>query len=231
MTSPSPASSALVEHISAQGGSLPSARRLRPYLLVLRRGCCPLRAAGAEGALVHLAAHAESAALRELRRAERAGVEAVAAADAEVLVVQHDAFCRCGRSSRPGRPPCRARRSSACRPPRSLRSPGTPSLMVTTRRRFTPQGTSCSFLQAVTQPLHSMQRSASQRNFIRAMRLLRRSSTWQSVVLVSCIIVTRVVAVGRRGVDRLAAHDRVGAGRVVASAGPRPATSRRSGTA
>ena len=47
-------------------------------------------------------------------------------------------------------------------------SPGTPSLSVTTRRRFTPQGTSCSFLQAVTQPLHSIQRSASQTNFIRA---------------------------------------------------------------
>src|SRR6516164_8265868 len=49
------------------------------------------------------------------------------------------------------------------------RSPGLPSLMVTTRRRFMPQGTSCSFLQAVTHALHSMQRSASQRNFIRAM--------------------------------------------------------------
>jgi hypothetical protein len=31
-----------------------------------------------------------------------------------------------------------------------------------------PHGTSFSFLQAVTQALHSMQRSASQRNFIRA---------------------------------------------------------------
>src|SRR3954469_21788223 len=50
-------------------------------------------------------------------------------------------------------------------------SPGTPSLSVTTRRRFTPQGTSCSFLQAVTQPLHSMQRSESQMNFIRAIVL------------------------------------------------------------
>src|SRR5215467_13636253 len=49
------------------------------------------------------------------------------------------------------------------------RSPGTPSLMVTTRRRFTPHGTLFSCLHAVTQPLHSMQRSASQRNFIRAM--------------------------------------------------------------
>src|SRR5204862_5662243 len=49
------------------------------------------------------------------------------------------------------------------------RSPGMPSLIVTTRRRLMPHGTSCSFLQAVTQALHSMQRSASQRNFIRAM--------------------------------------------------------------
>ena len=41
------------------------------------------------GALVHLAARAEVADPRILRRAERAGVEAVAAADAEVLGVQH----------------------------------------------------------------------------------------------------------------------------------------------
>ncbi len=43
--------------------------------------------------------------------------------------------------------------------------PGEPSLIVTTRRRLMPQGTSCSFLQAVTHALHSIQRSASQRNF------------------------------------------------------------------
>jgi hypothetical protein len=49
------------------------------------------------------------------------------------------------------------------------RSPGLPSLMVTTRLRLIPHGTSFSFLQAVTQALHSMHRSASQRNFIRAM--------------------------------------------------------------
>src|SRR6056297_2378131 len=49
------------------------------------------------------------------------------------------------------------------------RSPGLPSSMVTTRRRLMPHGTSCSFLQAVTQALHSMQRSASQRNFALAM--------------------------------------------------------------
>src|SRR3954464_11276208 len=48
------------------------------------------------------------------------------------------------------------------------RSPGLPSFSVTTRRRLMPQGTSCSFLQAVTQALHSMQRSASHRNFILA---------------------------------------------------------------
>src|SRR5580704_17537298 len=55
------------------------------------------------------------------------------------------------------------------------RSPGLPSLIVTTRRRLMPHGTSFSFLQAVTQALHSMQRSESQRNFIRAMRFsLRR---------------------------------------------------------
>src|ERR1700752_3978521 len=55
-------------------------------------------------------------------------------------------------------------------------APTTPSLMVTTRRRLTPQGTSFSFLQAVTQPLHSMQRSASHRNFILAMAFSSFSS-------------------------------------------------------
>jgi hypothetical protein len=50
-----------------------------------------------------------------------------------------------------------------------LRSPGMPSFSVTTRRLLTPHGTLCSALQAVTQPLHSMQRSASQMNFILAM--------------------------------------------------------------
>jgi hypothetical protein len=48
------------------------------------------------------------------------------------------------------------------------RSPGLPSLIVITRRRLMPQGTSFSFLQAVTQALQSMHRSASHRNFIRA---------------------------------------------------------------
>src|SRR2546429_4733006 len=95
-------------------------------------------------------------------------------------------------------------------------APTMPSLMVTTRRRFTPQGTSFSFLQAVTQPLHSMQRSASQRNFILAMVV---SFFLFSLCLVDprdlansgfCFLHHRhrIVAVGRGGIDRLAAHDR-----------------------
>src|SRR4029077_17523705 len=48
------------------------------------------------------------------------------------------------------------------------RSPGFPSLSVTTRRRLMPHGTSFSFLQAVTHALHSMQGPATKRNFIGA---------------------------------------------------------------
>src|SRR5688572_7726640 len=95
------------------------------------------------------------------------------------------------------------------------RSPGRPSLTVTRRRRFTPQGTSCSLLHAVVQPLHSMQRSASQMNFILAM------------VVSLCLLDVaesrlrllhhrdRVVAVGRGGVDRLATDNRRGALRIL----------------
>src|SRR5439155_17223311 len=67
---------------------------IAPVLGELLGRAVGLRAAGAERALVHLAAHAERAGLRELRRAEGARVEAVAAADAQVLVVQHHAFLR-----------------------------------------------------------------------------------------------------------------------------------------
>src|SRR6266851_4659149 len=71
------------------------------------------------------------------------------------------------------------------------RSPGLPSLMVTTRRRLMPHGTSFSFLQAVTQALHSMQRSASQRNFILAMIGSPHAALiWQRVALGSCMPVT-----------------------------------------
>src|ERR1700680_63814 len=97
------------------------------------------------------------------------------------------------------------------------RSPGLPSLMVTTRRRLMPHGTSCSFLQAVTQALHSMQRSASQRNFIRAMDTsLCRPDLAQGDF--GCLHSgRRVVPVGRDRVGAFAQHDRVGAGRVVAA--------------
>src|SRR5437588_12722961 len=71
------------------------------------------------------------------------------------------------------------------------RSPGLPSLIVTTRRRLIPHGTSFSFLHAVTHALHSMQRSASQRNFMRAIvKFLYAARIWHSVTLVSCMLVT-----------------------------------------
>src|SRR6185503_16051582 len=57
-------------------------------------GVVLLGAARAVRALVHLAAQPEGARLRELRRAERARVVAIAAADAEVLVVQDDLVLR-----------------------------------------------------------------------------------------------------------------------------------------
>src|SRR5664279_3077815 len=57
--------------------------------LVLFLAVVGFRATGAEGALVHLAARTEVADLGILRRAERAGVEAIAAADTQILGVQH----------------------------------------------------------------------------------------------------------------------------------------------
>src|SRR4029079_17911045 len=97
------------------------------------------------------------------------------------------------------------------------RSPGLPSLMVTTRRRLMPHGTSCSFLQAVTHALHSMQRSASQRNFIRAMIcLLCRSDLTQADL--GLLHASRwVVAVGHDRVCTFTKHNRIGAWRVLGS--------------
>src|SRR2546430_16680461 len=64
------------------------------------------------------------------------------------------------------------------------RSPGLPSLMVTTRRRLMPQGTSCSFLQAVTQAVHSWQRAGSARKFFPAHGEPPYAPfNWQSVAL------------------------------------------------
>src|SRR5437763_9076933 len=88
------------------------------------------------------------------------------------------------------------------------RSSGLPSLMVTTRRRLMPHGTSFSFLQAVTQALHSMQRSASQRNFIRAMIDSRRSDFAESGFRL-LHPGHRVVAVSSERVCALAEHNRV----------------------
>src|ERR1700751_5146392 len=93
------------------------------------------------------------------------------------------------------------------------RSPGLPSLMVTTRRRLMPHGTSCSFLQAVTQALHSMQRSASQRNFIRAMvpSLSRPDLTQGDFRFLNAV--RRILAVAGDLVGSFAQHDRIGARR------------------
>src|SRR3982074_496526 len=84
------------------------------------------------------------------------------------------------------------------------RSPGLPSLMVTTRRRLMPHGTSFSFLQAVTQALQSMQRWRSQKNFIRAMgaSLSRRSDLTEGG-LGFLHARRRVKAVGRQRVHAL----------------------------
>src|SRR5262249_46692556 len=62
-----------------------------PILLAFGFGVRDLRAAGAVGALVHLAAGAEIRSPRVLRSAERTGVETVTAADTGILVVQHHA--------------------------------------------------------------------------------------------------------------------------------------------
>src|ERR1700732_2193268 len=94
------------------------------------------------------------------------------------------------------------------------RSPGLPSLMVTTRRRLMPQGTSFSFLQAVTQALQSMHRSASQRNFMRAIAALSRCPDLAKGGLGLLHAGGRIVAVGRKRVHTLAEHDRIEAFRI-----------------
>src|SRR5262245_32648580 len=75
-------------HLGAQR-QLALGQAVRAVALVFSEGVVDLRAAGAVGALVHLAARAEIADARILRRPERAGVEAVAAADAQVLGVKN----------------------------------------------------------------------------------------------------------------------------------------------
>src|SRR6202051_5301079 len=89
------------------------------------------------------------------------------------------------------------------------RSPGLPSLMVMTRRRLMPHGTSFSFLQAVTQALQSMQRSASQRNFMRAIAALSCCSYLAKGRFRLLHAGRRIIAVGRKRVHALAEHDRI----------------------
>src|SRR3984885_4925581 len=91
------------------------------------------------------------------------------------------------------------------------RSPGRPSLMVTTRRRLIPHGTSFSFLHAVTQALQSMHRSASQRNFIRAIFASSCSPDLAKRGLGFLHPGRRIVAVGRERVHAFAEHDWIGA--------------------
>src|SRR5262249_24541010 len=62
---------------------------IRAVLGEFARRTVRLRTAGAIGALVHLAARAEVSNLRVLLCTERTGVEAIAAADAEVLGPKH----------------------------------------------------------------------------------------------------------------------------------------------
>src|SRR5437763_15274931 len=91
------------------------------------------------------------------------------------------------------------------------RSRGLPSLSVTTRRRLMPQGTSFSFLQAVTHALHSMQRSASQRNFMRAMTISLGGRDLAEGDLGFLHVGHRVIAVGRDRVGAFAGHIGFGA--------------------
>src|SRR6267154_2028565 len=95
------------------------------------------------------------------------------------------------------------------------RSPGLPSLMVTTRRRLMPHGTSFSFLQAVTQALQSMHRSASQRNFMRAIvSALSRCPDLAKGCLGLLHAGRRIVAIGRQRVHAFAEYERIAALRI-----------------
>src|ERR1700692_2876776 len=95
------------------------------------------------------------------------------------------------------------------------RSPGLPSLMVTTRRRLMPHGTSFSFLHAVTQALQSMHRSASQRNFMRAIVFAFSSRPDLTKSSFRLLHAGRgIITVCRDRVHALAEHERIGAFRI-----------------
>src|SRR5204863_741929 len=63
-------------------------------LLVLCFRVIGLWSSRAECTFIHLAAQSKRAVLRELRRAERARVETVSATDAQIFIVQDNAFSR-----------------------------------------------------------------------------------------------------------------------------------------
>src|ERR1700688_4860149 len=95
------------------------------------------------------------------------------------------------------------------------RSPGLPSLMVTTRRRLMPHGTSFSFLHAVTHALQSMHRSASQRNFMRAIVSAfssRPNLTQSSFRLLHAS--RRIITICRDRVHALSEHEGIRAFRI-----------------
>src|ERR1700704_387460 len=180
-------------HLGA-GGELALREAVRAVLRELLFREVLLRAAGAERALVHLAAHAEGAGLRILRRAERAGVEAIAAADAEVLVVQDDAFR--GLVEAVDRAHRHARRIRAVHA--GHRDRALARLAVVQRDdaaavhapghfvRVLARGDAAVALDAalgVAEKFHSRHVGPRSLSYAR--------STWQSVVLVSCIMVTR----------------------------------------
>src|SRR5258708_9543399 len=92
-------------------------------------------------------------------------------------------------------------------------SPRSPCLSVAALRRLTPQGTSFSFVHATAQALQSMQRSTSQRNRILAMGSGLRDLTEAGLGLLHHG--HGVVAVGPRGIHRLAYNVRCRAFRIL----------------
>src|ERR1700704_4863524 len=182
ITSPSPPSSALVEHISAHAGSFPCARRFAPYFA---NSSFERSFSGPPAQKVHLSI---------LPRAERAGVEAIAAADAQVLVVQDDAFLGVVEAvDRAHRHARRIRAVHARHRDRALaglavvqrddaaavHAPG--HFVGVLARRDAAVAFDAAL--GVAEKFHSRHVGPRSLSYAR--------STWQSVVLVSCIMVTR----------------------------------------
>ncbi len=140
--SPSPASKAFGRAHVCAGGSLPSARRLRPCSSNSAWLPWVLRAAGARRCTCSILPRTPKVPwLGELRRAEGAGVAAIAAADADILVVQHHTLVGAVEAVAPGQTAMEGASLQCMQATEIDFSPGTPSLRVTTPAwRFTPQG-------------------------------------------------------------------------------------------